>query len=432
MFLGGFNWYVAWTGAQRIGELIRERNSKSGGKLVVEVAGISVKPLRLRVTLSNITSRDDTGRYQGAIEEMDISVPFQAIYRMSLSGESLSGPPEEVLPKLKVRQVTMKNLTGTMNHDGKGGNLAVESLKVRGPISIIPGLGKALKEGTTPPEEVLAGMQEPWQITMKNISFEGSGRFQGNILALGELELSGNLLASPELAKKLGVPQRADATRPPAQSHGVLKNFSLTIAPSAVSPNKFGGKLNIAKIEGTSTETSEVSTSDTTLTELTLDAPDLLRQVPEVRAFVGQGPLVTTATLHTDLKPATKEIGARLDVLMHMCRLQFSGDVILREPDYKSSVIRSAKLRLSGLNDALKLMIATLERGWGRPLPREGEDIVIEASGTFGAPRIKGLWGTSSSEEPCDKVAHRDLNKVAAGLERLKTEVTDKIGRAHV
>lgn len=57
----------------------------------------------------------------------------------------------------------------------------------------------------------------------------------------------------------------------------------------------------------------------------------------------------------------------------------------------EEAVFKSSKIEISGLSDELKTMIEEMEENMPKPLPRKGDKIVIELSGSLSNPQIKGV-----------------------------------------
>ena len=62
----------------------------------------------------------------------------------------------------------------------------------------------------------------------------------------------------------------------------------------------------------------------------------------------------------------------------------------MQRPD--KSRINKCTLKIGDLNNDLKTLIETLENMGGKKLPREGNAIFLNVTGTLDNPKIKGLF----------------------------------------
>ncbi len=67
------------------------------------------------------------------------------------------------------------------------------------------------------------------------------------------------------------------------------------------------------------------------------------------------------------------------------------GGLAINENNIGNSVIDNLSLRLGGFNENIKMIINTLEIQLGQKLPTDGDDLLIELTGTLNNPQIKGL-----------------------------------------
>ena len=80
-----------------------------------------------------------------------------------------------------------------------------------------------------------------------------------------------------------------------------------------------------------------------------------------------------------DIKSTLAAIDSDIDLAINM-----------RQPD--KSRINKCTLKIGGLNNDLKILIETLENMGGKKLPRQGNDIFLNVTGSLNNPKIEGLF----------------------------------------
>ena len=166
----------------------------------------------------------------------------------------------------------------------------------------------------------------------------------------------------------------------------------MNVIPTGIAryQTKLSGKRLVVKMSGTG-ETPPISSSfQASLADFTLESPALLREVFSVSDF-DKISIVDTADVEIKLDVNSKELSVHLNANNPSFVMEFKGEALINSADAKDWGIRTAKLRFSKLSDRLKLEVLKIETRIEQPFPREGDDVVLEATGTFENIHVPGI-----------------------------------------
>ena len=122
---------------------------------------------------------------------------------------------------------------------------------------------------------------------------------------------------------------------------------------------------------------------------------EIIREIPDLKLKNNE---ITLKNIENNFKWDGRRLVNNLDISSSLISINSDIDLNLKfnrhgEPDKRKSSINKCMFRIGGLDKNLEDLIQKFENETlrGKSLPRDGEDIVLNVTGTFANPNIEGL-----------------------------------------